>query len=301
MIVTRLWGGLGNQMFQYAFGFSKAKELNTELVLDTRFYTDDFISENPRFTKQKLNLFLFPIDYKKTINEHKELSTINMMQKHRINQFLRVPYYSVWPADNGLKYVKETRMRFQPILASMNKDNRYYDGYWQSAKYFEKYREDILMQYSYTSERADEFIRKNGANCSNAISLHMRMGDYGHKHLTAHHNYVINPEYYIRAIEKAKMSISNPRFFIFSNNISKAEELLGNNPDYVYVSSIPGMKDLDEFSIMCQCPNHIISNSTFSWWAAWLGSHDESINIAPNIVFGNRDIIPDGWMKIEAN
>ena len=298
MIVTRLWGGLGNQMFQYAFGYSKAKELGTELVLDTRFFTDDFIRDNPRFTKQRLNLYKFPIEYKQTINEHGELAKITVLQKHRINQLLRVPYYSVVPSDNGLKYVKETRMRFQPILARLNKDNRYYDGYWQTEKYFEKYREDITRQYDYSSEIANIFVCENGVDQPTAIALHMRMGDYGRKHLTAHHNYVINPNYYINAIDRAKMCIENPRFFVCSNNITKAQELLGDRPEIVYVSAINGMTDLDEFSIMCQCPNHIISNSSFSWWAAWLGERESSINIAPSILFGNRDIIPARWIKV---
>ena len=300
MIITRLWGGLGNQMFQYAFGYVKAKESGTELALDTRFFTDDFIQANPRFTKQQLNLFKFPIEFRQTVNEHGELVKVNKLQEHRINQLLRVPYLSVWPVGNGMKYVKETRMRFQPALARMNKDNVYYDGYWQTEKYFSQYREDLIGQYTLSSERADEFVRENGVDQSNAVAIHMRMGDYGRKHLTAHHNYVINPEYYKKAIEKSRDWISNPRFFICSNNISKARGLLGEAEEYVYVSAIEGMTDLDEFSIMNQCPNHIISNSTFSWWAAWLGRQEKVLNLAPSIVFRNKDIIPETWIKVDA-
>lgn len=299
MIIIRLWGGLGNQMFQYAFGYVKAKESKAELVLDTRFFTDEFIKKNPRFTKQKNNLLNFPIEYKHTINEHGELIRVNKFQLHRINQLLRVPYLTVLPAGNGLKYVKETRMRFQPVLARMKSDNRYYDGYWQTEKYFDKYREDLIRQFTFHSRRADEYVGIYGIDQSNAVAIHMRMGDYGKKHLTAHHNYVINPEYYTRAIEKAKEVIAKPVFFVCSNNIKKAQELLGNGTEFIYVSAIDGMTDLDEFSIMSQCPNHIISNSTFSWWAAWLGRHEKAINIAPNIVFGNKDIIPERWIKIE--
>ena len=298
MIITRLWGGLGNQMFQYAFGYVKAKEIGEELVLDTRFFTEAFLRDNPRFTKQKLNLFKFPIDYIHTINEQGELKVINKLQEHRINQILRVPYYSVWSVGEGIKYVKETRMRFQPVLASINKSNVYYDGYWQTEKYFSKYREEIVRQYAYSSNRANSFVNDNCVDRPDSVALHMRMGDYGNKHLTAHYNYVIDPAYYKSAIEKAKKCISNPRFFICSNNIKKAQALLGNKPEFTYVSAIDGMTDLDEFSIMCQCPNHIISNSSFSWWAAWLGELENSINIAPIILFGNKDIIPSRWIKV---
>lgn len=299
MIITRLWGGLGNQMFQYAFGYVKAKESGTELVMDTRFFTDDFIQKNPRFTKQKLNLFEFPIEFKQTINEHDELKKVNKLQKQRINQLLRVPYLSVLPVGDGFRYVKESRMHFQSVIARMKRDNIYYDGYWQTEKYFIKYREDLIRQYTLLSERSAAFVRENDVKQMDAVAIHMRMGDYGRKHLTAHHNYVINPEYYKKAIEKAKASITKPRFFVCSNNIMKAKELLGSDPDYIYVSAIEGMSDLDEFSIMSQCPNHIISNSTFSWWAAWLGKQDGVINIAPDIVFGNKDIIPERWVKVD--
>lgn len=299
MIVTRLWGGLGNQMFQYAFGYVKAKEVGTSLVLDTRFFTDEFIRAYPRFTKQRLNLFKLPIEFKQTVNERGELRRINNLQEHRINQLLRIPYLSIWPGDNGLKYVKETRMCFQPVLARMKKDNRYYDGYWQTEKYFSIFREDIVRQYSFHSEIADDFVKNNGVNQPEAVAIHMRMGDYGRKHITAHHNYVINPRYYINAIEKAKERVDNPRFYVCSNNIIKAKELLGDSPEYVYVSAIDGMTDLDEFYIMSRCPNHIISNSTFSWWAAWLGEQEKAINISPNIVFGNKDIIPKRWIKVQ--
>lgn len=181
MIITRLWGGLGNQMFQYAFGYAKAKEIGTELVLDTRFFSDDFIAHNPRFTKQKLNLFEFPIEFKKTVNEHGELKIINQLQQRRVNQLLRVPYLSVIHAGNNITYVKETRMRFQPALASMNKDNRYYDGYWQTEKYFSKYKNSLIRQFSINSENANNFINDLGVLHDNSVAIHLRMGDYSKK------------------------------------------------------------------------------------------------------------------------
>ncbi len=300
MIISRLWGGLGNQMFQYAFGFVKAKEVGTKLVLDTRFFSEDFIRQNPRFTKQKLNLFKLPIDFKETINSEGEMNMVNRLQKHRVNQILRIPYYSSIPIGNGFQYVKESRMKYQPILRSLHRDNVYYDGYWQTEKYFDHYRQELLRQYTFSSARANTFAISNYCTESNSVSIHMRMGDYGSKHLTAHYNYVINPDYYKNAIKWIKTKIDNPRFYVCSNNIVKANEFLGDSKEYVYVSAEDGMTDLDEFAVMMQCPHHIISNSTFSWWAAWLGEKEYSINVAPNIVFGNKDIIPDRWIKVEA-
>lgn len=298
MIITRLWGGLGNQMFQYAFGYAKARQAGVDLVLDTRFFHDEFIRKNPRFTKQKLNLFQFPIDYKERINDTGELIIINYLQKHRVNQILRIPYLTVIPIGSGIKYVKETRMKFQPILKSMQTDNRYYDGYWQTEKYFYEYRNDLIRQYSYVSNQANSFINKYGVDKPEAVAVHLRMGDYGKKRFMAHYNYVINPEYYKLAVKEVKKRLNNPIFFVCSNNIQKAKEILGEANEFIYVSEMDEMNDLDEFVVMTKCTNHIISNSTFSWWTAWLGAQDRSINIAPNIVFGNKDIIPANWIRI---
>lgn len=114
--------------------------------------------------------------------------------------------------------------------------------------------------------------------------------------MSARYNTVINPAYYERAIEEIQKHISNPVFFVCSNDIDEAKKILGSNEKFIYVGEFEGMTDLDEFSIMSRCQNHIISNSTFSWWAAWL--HGKGINISPNMFFGNRDIIPDGWIKV---
>jgi hypothetical protein len=99
-------------------------------------------------------------------------------------------------------------------------------------------------------------------------------------------------------MDRIKNEIDSPKFFIFSNNIKKAMELLDDRYDVVFVNSDRYYSDVEEFSIMSQCSNHIISNSTFSWWAAWLGNNDNSIKIAPDVFFGNKSIVPKSWIKV---
>lgn len=300
MIVVRLWGGLGNQMFQYAFGYAMAKKNNTELILDTRFFTQEYLADNPHFSKQKLNIMKFPIDYRKTINEDASLKIINCFQKRNFSRIIRIPSSFKFPADQGLMYVKETRLNFLPKVYELSCNNFYFDGYWQTEKYFKEYKHELVRQFSRHSIVVAEYVKENRLREQNTVAIHMRMGDYAlKKQKLAHYNYVINPQYYKDAIKRIKGMVDNPKFFICSNNIEKACKLLGDAPEFTYVNKDRVMSDLDEFEIMSMCKHQIISNSTFSWWAAWLSKYENGIKIAPNIIFGNEKIIPEEWIKID--
>jgi hypothetical protein len=288
-------------MFQYAFGYALAKQNKTELLLDTRFFTKDFLMRNPHFTKQSLNLFKFPIDYRNTINEDASLKIINILQKRFISRIIRIPKHFTCKADNGLQYIKETRLDVMPKIKDDIIRDVYLDGYWQSQEYFKDYKKDLVRQFCYVSENAEYFAITNNLSDDDSVAVHIRMGDYGNKKKFANYNYVINPQYYKDSINEVRKRIHNARFFICSNNIQKAKELLGEDSSYIYVNSDRKMSDLDEFKIMSMCRNHIISNSTFSWWAAWLADGEHGITIAPNIVFGNKHIIPENWVKLDVH
>ena len=298
MIVVRLWGGLGNQMFQYACGYAVAKRNNQVLKLDTRFFSEEYIKKNPHFSKQQLNILKFPIEYTETINTKGEFKFISFIQNRTISRLIRIPKrFKLW-CDHGLLYIKETRLQYLPFINSLKYKNLYLDGYWQTEKYFKEFREDLKQQFSLLSVEASSYVEKVGINKENSISIHMRMGDYSvNKKKIRHYNYVISPQYYLNAIDYVRQKVENPVFYICSNNIERAKELLGNSESFIYVNENRAMSDIDEFMIMSMCTNHIISNSTFSWWAAWL-SQKEGITIAPDMFFGNANIIPDEWKKI---
>lgn len=299
MVIVRLWGGLGNQMFQYACGYALAKRHNEKLILDTRFYNEDFLKKNPHFSKQQLNIVEFPIKYNQKIDNN-DFRTINFFQKRIISRIIRIPSKFNIKVGKQTKYIKETRLRFLPYIENIEAYNIYLDGYWQTEKYFIKYKKEIKEQFSLESVVAQEYGIENELKNVNSVSIHLRMGDYEtKKKKSVRYNYLVNPEYYVNAIEEIRKRIHNPRFFIFSNDMKKAKKLLGCSPEFVYVNEDRRMTDLEEFEIMSLCSNHIISNSTFSWWAAWLSDNEDAINIAPDMFFGNLDIIPTEWMKVK--
>ena len=298
MIVIRLWGGLGNQMFQYAFGYAQARKRNTELLLDTRFFTEKFLMQNPRFSQQKLNLLNMPITFREQINQQNELSFVNMLQSKNVNRILRLlPRFSV-PVGQ-MKYVKETRLEYLPYIDSIKSKNLYFDGYWQSEAYFEAYKEQLVQQFIHMTPDAVRYVNEHVYTETNSVSLHMRLGDYSKKKTYSRQiNSVLKPTYYMDAISWMKQHVDHPRFFIFTNDKKKAKEILGEKDYFVYVNEDGSMSDMDEFHIMSCCTNHIISNSTFSWWAAWLAQSD-GITLVPNVFFGNQDIIPTRWIKLD--
>ena len=105
-------------------------------------------------------------------------------------------------------------------------------------------------------------------------------------------------EYYQNSIKDAYERLKNPKFFLFTNDVDWLKGYFGEREDFTYISGTPGIDTIDEFYLMSKCKNQIIGNSTFSWWPAWLNQNLEKKVWAPERWFGNKDIIPDEWIKI---
>lgn len=299
MIIVRLWGGLGNQMFQYAFGYAMAKKYSSSLILDTTFFDDKYLKKNKRFTKQKLQITELPIAFKKECRNGERTIIVCLLQRKNISRLIRIFPEIKIPINKRTLYIKETRLKYMQILLKKNFENLYFDGYWQSEKYFLEFKNDLKIQFDIKSSKADALMKKYNLLENNVISIHVRLGDYSkYKTFSRSQNTVLKSEYYFEAIKKASELIYNPVFLICSNDINESKRLLGEKSNFIYVDCFDNIDVHDEFKMMSLCRNHIISNSTFSWWAAWLND-DKGENFAPNIFFGNENIIPESWNKIE--
>ncbi len=177
----------------------------------------------------------------------------------------------------------------------------YLDGYFQSEKYFIDYTDAIRQDFSLKGplgEAADSIAAqiRSGAN---TISLHVRRGDYLKE---SDFKGIANQEYYANAVKYVTEKVSHPQFFIFSDDIEWCKENLSLPADSVFVSN-SDLKDYGELVLMSLCKHHIIANSSFSWWGAWLGSNPEKIVVAPKQWSNNhenwyRDIIPATWTRL---
>ena len=289
MIVSELIGGMGNQMFQYAIGKHLAIKNKTDLYLDTHFLLDRTHREN--FSYRDYDLSIFNINAK-IVDE-----SISKKYGYTDNRIKRGLRRFINPGQ--LKYIADRNFSFTPsILNSPN--NSYLNGYWQSEKYFTNIEDVIRSDFSFKNKigsATDELVQK--INGCNSVCLHVRRGDF----LMNKTHGTTGIEYYSTAEKIILQKISNPTFFVFSDEIDWCKKNIKLLSETHFIDKeLAGEKSRDHFELMTICKNFVIPNSSFGWWAAWLSKNKEKIVIAPRIWFHNswntKDLIPNSWIKI---
>lgn len=291
MIVMKICGGLGNQLFQYALGYALAKIRGQELVLDMDFYSE------------KANRKPLILQCNITCNTEKGVSPYDSsIQSFQHNKYYRQYHKIVKKLGIGtFRYICEVTPKYQEDVFTIPlKSFNYFDGYWQSSKYFEAYADELRQQFipKVLSDKALEL--RELLRDSPSVALHVRRGDY----LTFPKNpgpndamYLLDRSYYEKAIRKILQLSPDAEIYCFSDDIPWCQkEIVGPNIHYIERSC--NLSDFEEWHLMSVCKHQIVSNSTYSWWAAWLNSYKEKIVIAPDRWFGNHDIFPDTWIRI---
>jgi hypothetical protein len=301
MIVTKIMGGLGNQMFQYAVARHLAIKNNTFLKLDISFF--DNIGNN---TPREYTLGHFNIE--ENFLTDKELKKIKRNNFHgqslpqRILRKMFIKLEKKKPISKKAYITEPSPVFTKEVLGIKTEKTVYLYGNWQSEKYFKDIRNVILKDFSLKKEfsgKTKSFLENIEKN--NSVSLHIRRGDYVQDKKTNTFHGTCDLNYYDQAIRLIEGKIENPIYFIFSDDIDWAKDNLKTNNQLIFVSgnSIP---DYEEIIMMSKCKHNIIANSTFSWWGAWLNENPKKIIISPqkwfNVDTDTRDLIPDKWIKI---
>jgi hypothetical protein len=285
MVNLKIKGGLGNQLFQYAVARQLALKNNTEINIDYSYLTPPYGgSDTPR--QYLLNLY----NIKAVSNNPAGLiyKKINLLHKILRKIGLKTRFYLK-------KYYFENGVGFDSNILRL-KDNIWLTGFFQSYKYFEDIV-DILNE---------EFKLKTPLNTnlniteSESIFVHIRRGDYVSNSAANKFLGLCPLDYYERAVKFMRGKVKNPRFFIFSDDISWVQDYL-KIEDAVYVSD-GNLQDFEELALMSQCRHGVVANSSFSWWGAWLISNPTKIIIAPKQWFANdkaddSDLIPPNWLR----
>jgi hypothetical protein len=284
MKIIKLKGGLGNQLFQYAFGRLLAITNKTEI----KYYTSS-VSKGDTARQYKLDKFNTEVSF---ASEAEAVS-----EKNKAGLFYRV--IKVFKR----KILKQYHIGYD--INSLSIKENFLEGYWQSYKYLEPIRDILLKEISLKTLPTDEYVNVlNKINNCNSVSLHIRRGDYVNDAKTKREHYVFGLEYYKQAIEIIKSSVSEPNFYIFSDDIEWAKENLDvGGCQSIFVSNF-SFEDYEELMLMSKCKHNIIANSSFSFWGAWLNQHSNKIVIAPskwNNRYDNqyRDLLPPEWIKIK--
>ncbi len=301
MIITRLSGGLGNQMFQYATARALASRNKTSLYLDISSYTSDYHKNAPRtFELDQFNIQadIAQLENFKTLGIPNSLSQkLQTKIKRRLYKMIEKlkPLYK-------RKYILEKTYNFSPEVYRAGPDC-FLSGVWQSEKYFKDIENIIKKEFILKNEPL--IITKNlieAIETCNSVSLHIRRGDYVSDKKTNQFHGSCPAEYYEKAIQIVSEKVPDPTFFIFSDDMEWAKNNLKINYQTNFVSD-KNIPDYEEIIIMSKCKHNIIANSSFSWWGAWLNENKSKIVIAPQKWFSSdnidtKDLIPQTWTRL---
>ncbi len=288
MIAFLAQGGLGNQLFQYAAARSLAQRLRTELVLDPYWFSHPVPGE----TARSLELDKYPV--KLRIAEADEQYRWRWL-RGRVGRYL--------PLFSSTRLVRERGFGFNESIHQA-KANSYLLGFWQSERYFAEIRETLqreLTPLAPPSQRDEVLLQAMTAG--NAVSVHVRRGDYVSSASANAFHGVCSPDYYERAIQHVTARVKSPILFIFSDDPdwTRANIGTGGCPAH-YVNHNTAPDAFQDLRLMSRCKHHIIANSSFSWWGAWLASHPDQIVVAPTQWFRadrpTPDLIPAHWIRL---
>lgn len=288
MIVVNTCGGLGNQLFQYAVGRRLAVAHGVELVLDTSWYR----SVRRGVTARQFELFDFKVSARET--DLKEARAVRNTT-HRLWRYC--------PFLKRYTLLREKSPLFQPDV-SLAEDDSYLLGYWQSPRYFGEIasvlREDLSIRIELSPE--ERMLEASIKRSANAVAVHVRRGDYVTLAAAANFHGTCGVDYYKRAVVELQRSISDPTYFIFSDDIEWAQSNLGFIPQAVFVSGHEGRPSCIGIHLMASCRHNIIANSSYSWWGAWIGEPLGRVVIAPEqwSLRGPRslDLLPTAWTAL---
>jgi hypothetical protein len=295
MILIELSGGLGNQMFQYAFGYVLASKNNTILKIDNDFFNkkEKKLSHTPR----NFELYIFNNSY--VFANSKEISSFdNLSLRNKFKKKLGFSYPKIY---------QEKLFNFQPHLLTI-KSNAFVKGYFQSYKYFEGFEKKIKKIFYLSENTLDEVSKKIlvDIKCTTTISIHLRRGDYVSDTLIQQIHGNCSMEYYTKAINFIASKIMNNTLVFFSDDIEWVESQFENLPfSKIFVNHNFGVDSWRDLFLMKSCNHNIIANSSFSWWAAWLNENPNKIVVAPKKWFAiseddrnTNDLIPPQWIRL---
>jgi len=292
MIITQLIGGLGNQMFQYSVGRALAYRMGSDFKVDISGFKN--YKSHYGFELQRIfnsNCLLANVSDIRSVLRWQSPSFIrrvllkSCMRGFRCKQLVVEPHFKYWQGINELKV------------------QSYLTGNWQSEKYFAEVAREIRNDFTFKIPMRDKNIElANQISKVNAVSLHVRRGDYANnqKYLSIHG--LCSIEYYLAAIKYFSEHLKRPYFFVFSDDIKWVKSNLKINHPCIYVDHNNGTESYNDMHLMSMCKHHIIANSSFSWWGAWLNPSSDKIVISPKQWFAKKtdtkDLIPPEWIRL---
>lgn len=285
MKIVQFIGGLGNQMFQYAFYLS-LKNRFPNVKADLMAY-DEYKLHNGYELEAVFNVKLDQLS-KTEASFFLENDRRWLIRKLRKIFKLRIPLFYERREFKYDKYIVE------------DPSSLYYIGYWQCSAYFHQYREELLSNFTYrrTLNESSRELSKIIEH-SNSISVHVRRGDYINNALLGG---ICDVAYYETARTTIETMVPDPVYIVFSNDIAWCKRNL-RLKNVFFSDGNSGSDSAADLHLMSLCKHNIIANSSFSWWGAWLNRNEQKIVIAPKKWVNSEDaelldVVPDSWIRI---
>lgn len=282
MIVVNLKGGIGNQMFQYAFGRYLSNKYNVPLLLNKSIYDENRSNRTFDLDIFRLNNeILYDISILEDAIDEKGIFILNEMQ-FSFNESVMAPFDT---GDNTANIV---------LIIS---------GFWQSFKYFLPIESLIRTEFSFLNPLTGKWRELyNLILTVNSVMINVRRGDYMTK---LDYHGVVSIEYINASMELCRKKIKDPVFFIFSDDMAWSRNNISQNDNVVFVDeTYYDIKYQFYLQLMSACKHFILSNSSFAWWSAWLSAaNEQKIVIAPKQWFvtnelDTKDLTPESWIRI---
>ena len=297
MLIAKITGGIGNQLFQYAFVRSLSLKLNQKFKLDLSWYRDyhKFEKTNDPNAATKREYLLDKFNIKENL-----LNPVYLNISYRLNNSPILNKIIKYPPFRYFSYNTSTELEFNfNKIKSFN--NVYLSGFWQKSDLFEEYKDLIKEEFTLKIKISEKnTILLNKIQSSSSVAIHIRRGDLLSRPVAVIEQPLSSDRYYYNAINKIKEKVENPELFVFSDDIDWVKNYCKFNMPTTFIDN--DSPDYEHFKLMCNCKHQIIANSTFSWWTAWLNNYQEKIIISPKWWYKdpvkNESIIriPENWI-----
>jgi Glycosyl transferase family 11 len=284
-------GGLGNQLFQYACARALAIKTGGEVVLDPW--------RSRRGRSRPIQLQHFNIQAR--FASSPETVVCRLVDSSRLRPIAKIARHIVPGAIPTV--VRQKVNEYLPNVFDVP-GSLFLDGWWQSELYFAEHRERLLTELG-LRESPDPINQKylDEILGSEAVSIHVRRGDYVTDPYVARALGVCGLEYYQAAIDLVRQRVASPAFFIFSDDPEWTRQNLPVPEPRQFISHNCNQRHWEDLRLMSACKHFMIANSSFSWWGAWLATNPDKLVVAPKRWFADqkysdKDVVPTSWLRL---
>ena len=293
MIIVKLIGGLGNQMFQYATGKALANRHGVELKLDISSFKQQL---GEVITPRHFELDVFNCDIKFATEE--EILEFEVLKSSRWKRILQ----RKMPNMFSKIYFSESGHLYHSVFNTLPK-HVYLEGYWQNENYFKNIRSTLLKDFQIRQTMPTEVNKwLSKIKEAHSVAIHVRRGDYVNLSSANAFHGLCSLDYYESSVEHLQEQLKDLELFVFSDDLDwcKANLKFAQKINFVELKQLACW----ELFLMSQCQHNIIANSSFSWWAAWLNQTSNKNVCVPQNWFVNTpsssiDIVAENWTVIE--